>query len=194
LQAHGLLPAGRALRRDGARPGDGIYVTGSLGDGGGGLAVARGLLPGLGEAEQGWLRRRLDYPEPRIAVGIALRGVANAAIDISDGLLADLGHILQRSGVGASVEVDALPLSDALRAAVGAEAALEMALCAGDDYELCFTVPEAGRTELERRAREWECRWTRIGTIEAAAGLRTRRADGSVYAAGSGGYDHFAGG
>ena len=164
------------LLRSGARPGDAIYVTGTLGDAAGALAGAA-VLAG-----------RLDLPEPRVAAGMALRGIATSAIDVSDGLAADLGHVLRASGAGASVEAARLPLSPALLAAFGRERATDLALAGGDDYELAFTVPP----ERERLLAEapLEVPVSRIGTVERGTGLRCLGADGMARPAPRG-YEHF---
>ena len=191
LQAHGFVPPGLALRRDGAKPGDGVYVTGALGDAGLALAVAFGratIAAGLHNDVQA----RLERPEPRLAQGLALRQIASAAIDVSDGLAQDLGHILERSHVGARLEVERLPLSPALSASLDYESALMTALSSGDDYELCFTAPPDRWAQLETVAAAWDCRCTRIGVIEAEPGLRLVRADGSAFRLEQrAGYDHF---
>ncbi len=192
LQAHGFVPPGLALRRDGARPGDGIYVTGTPGDAGLALAAALGGTMVIAEY-QAYIRARLERPEPRIAEGVALRGIASAAIDVSDGLAQDLSHILERSGVGACLEVDRLPLSPALTASLDRDPALRTALAGGDDYELCFTVPLERTARLETAAASWDCRCTRIGVITAEPGLRLVRADGSAFHLERLGYDHFSG-
>jgi thiamine-monophosphate kinase len=163
VQAHGFVPLRRALRRDGAHAGDAIFVSGTLGDAAAGLA----------DRKHTALRARLDRPSPRVALGVALRGVASAAIDVSDGLAADLGHVLDASGVGAALDVDALPTSAALRASVpGAARRRALQLGGGDDYELCFTVPTRRVARVAAIAREQRLRLTRIGTIERARGLR----------------------
>ncbi|MBL8259637.1 MAG: thiamine-phosphate kinase [Candidatus Competibacteraceae bacterium] len=190
LQAHGFVPPGLALRRDGAQPGDGIYVTGTPGDAGLALATAFGKAR-IASGHEGVVQARLERPEPRIAPGLSLRGLASAAIDISDGLAQDLGHILRRSGVGAVVDVERLPLSPALLASLDRDEAATMALAGGDDYELCFTVPLERIARLERAAAAWDCRCTRIGAITAEPGLRLVRADGSEFRLERLGYDHF---
>ena len=190
MQAHGFVPAGAALRRDGARPGDLVYVTGALGDAGLALAVAGGQTTAPTEHHR-YVQARLERPEPRIAQGLALRGIASAAIDISDGLAQDLGHILERSGVGVRLDVAYLPLSPALIASLNQDAALTTALTGGDDYELCFTVPPERIAQLETVAAAWDCRCTRIGAITAEPGLRPIRADGSAFFLERLGYDHF---
>ncbi|HRD65851.1 MAG TPA: thiamine-phosphate kinase [Candidatus Competibacter sp.] len=190
IQAHGFVPPGQALRRDGAKPGDGIYVTGTPGDAGLALAAAYGKTT-VGAAYRAYIQTRLERPEPRIAQGLALRGVASAAIDISDGLAQDLGHLLERSSAGARLEVDQLPLSSALTASLDRDAAIFTALASGDDYELCFTVPPERTAQLEALATDWDCCCTRIGVIAAESGLRLVRADGSTFHLERLGYDHF---
>lgn len=190
LQAHGFIPPGLALRRDGAKPGDGIYITGTPGDAGLALAAAFGKVTVAPEYRDD-VRQRLERPEPRITQGLTLRGVASAAIDVSDGLAQDLGHILERSRVGARLEVDRLPLSPALIASLDRDAAIVTALASGDDYELCFTVPPERAAQLEAAAAGWECRCTGIGVITAEPGLRLIRADGSPFHLERLGYDHF---
>ncbi len=190
IQAMGFVPPGEALRRDGAKLGDVIYVTGTPGDAGLALAAAFGQAT-VAPEHIADVQSRLERPQPRITQGLALRGVASAAIDVSDGLAQDLGHILERSEVGARLTVDRLPLSPALIASLERDAALRMALTGGDDYELCFTVPPEQATRLETLAAGWNCRCTRIGVIEAEPGLRLVRSDGSTFPLERLGYDHF---
>ncbi len=188
IQAHGWVPQGQALRRDGARPGDIIFVTGTLGDAGLALAAALKQID-IPVQHKAYLQARLDRPSPRIQQGRDLRGLASAAIDISDGLAQDLGHILERSQVGARLAVDDLPRSSAL--AVSHDVAIATQLGAGDDYELCFCVPPERVTQLQTLTQSWDCACTRIGIIEAELGLRCCRGDGSDYHIESTGYDHF---
>lgn len=190
LQAHGFVPPGLALRRDGAKPGDGIYATGTPGDAGLALAAAFGKAL-IASGHEVAVQARLERPEPRIAPGLSLRGIASAAIDISDGLAQDLGHILRRSGVGAVLDVERLPLSPALLASLDRDEAATLALAGGDDYELCFTVPPQRILQLESVASAWDCRCTRIGVIAPEPGLRLLRADGSEFRLERLGYDHF---
>lgn len=190
VQIQGLLPAGQALRRHGARPGDGIFVSGNPGDAAAGLAVVQGRLD-CRDDDADYLRRRLNYPTPRVALGLALRGVASAAIDISDGLAADLGHILTASGCGALLQLDALPRSAPLQAALPEQQqAWQMALHGGDDYELCFTVPERDCARIEQA--EWPCPLHRIGTIVADPGLQLHDRHGRCVELDRHGFDHFA--
>lgn len=186
----GEAPAGAALLRSGARPGDDIYVSGgTLGDARLALEVFRGAVALPGTAfEQ--VRRAMELPQPRVALGQALRGLASSAIDVSDGLCGDLGHILARSGVGASLEVDALPRSDILAAQ---DLALQRlcTLSGGDDYELVFTAPAARRAEVQAAAGLAATPVTRIGRIEAQHGLRLLDAQGQVLPLAISSFDHF---
>lgn len=191
IQAHGLVPEDKALRRNGARPGDRIFVTGILGDAGLALAAAQDRET-ISPIHQDYLQARLERPLPRVHEGVSLRGLASAAIDISDGLAQDLGHILERSQVGARLYVDRLPYSQALAETLNRETGLAMMLGSGDDYELCFTVPAQKVGRVRDLARTWECRCTEIGIIETELGLRCQRSDGTPYRTERLGYDHFA--
>jgi thiamine-monophosphate kinase len=191
VQVHGFVEPGRAIRRDGAKPGDLVYVTGTLGDAGLALLAQQGLFVEPGTL--GFLRARLDRPTPRLAEGRALAGLASAAIDVSDGLVADLGHICERSGVGATLHLDRLPCSPAVRAYVDETGDWSVPLSSGDDYELCFTVAEARQTEIEALGTRLACSVTWIGTIDRARGLRCIGPGGDLVHQGFGGYDHFAG-
>ena len=184
VQAHGFVPAGHALRRQGAQASDRIYVTGTLGD--------AGLALRLGDQADPVLQQRLDYPEPRIIAGQLLRDVASAAIDISDGLLADLGHLLEADGLGASVNIDELPRSAAFKAATRQQSLFhELPLSAGDDYELCFTVPEKDCHEMETVLSSQSMEFTAIGVIEQEPGIRCHQANGDLYQTAADGYQHF---
>jgi thiamine-monophosphate kinase len=185
----GEVEPGRALRRDAARVGDDIWVSGELGGAALGLKHLRGEAA-LAPEEASSCLARLHMPTPRVALGRRLIGVAHAAIDVSDGLLADLGHILERSGGGANIEVEALPMAPALRRHPGFM--LSCALAGGDDYELCFTAPAASRAALDILAREPGPGLARIGRIEAAPGLRLVDRAGMPLDIGVSGYDHFA--
>jgi thiamine-monophosphate kinase len=174
LTAHGLLPAGRALRRDGARAGDEIWLTGTLGDAAGALRQWRGQ--GLQSAK---LRYRLDRPTPRVAAGLALRGLASAAIDISDGLAADLGR---------------LPTSRTLAEHFQDESGRwRLQLTGGDDYELCFTAAPAHALAIEQALAACDTPATVIGRIDAGAGLHLLRPDGEPFEVEAAGFQHFSG-
>ncbi|MGE0030000.1 MAG: thiamine-phosphate kinase [Steroidobacteraceae bacterium] len=184
----GIVPAGQALLRSGARPGDDLWVSGTPGDAAAGLAVLQGRLPAQGRARDALLHR-FQLPEPRVALGVALRGIASACIDISDGLAGDLAKLCAASGVGADVESRELPLSAGLCSAAGPEARLGFALSGGDDYELLFTAPAAQRASLA--ALEAGAVLRRIGVISDTAGVRI---DGAAPEREAGhGFDHFAG-
>lgn len=189
----GEVPSGMALRRSGARAGDDIWVSGSLGVAALGLAHLQGKII-LPEDARSSCLAALHQPQPRVALGLALRGIASSAIDISDGLLADLGHILESSDMAAEVRYDRLPMP-LLHASCGNEM-LELAkrcvLAGGDDYELCFTVPVAQREEIEKLADRLRLPLSRIGNIVSGQGCKVRAADGSVITTKESGYDHFA--
>ena len=189
ISVFGEVPAGAALLRSGARAGDDLYVSGTLGDARLALEVFRGRVALEGTAFER-VRRAMEQPEPRLALGLALRGVASSAIDVSDGLLGDLRHILQRSGVGATVEVDAVPRSAVLAAQAPGLQRL-CTLAGGDDYELLFSAPGSPATAVAAAAAAAGVAVTRIGRIEQAAGLRLVDADGRAVADGFGSFDHF---
>ena len=192
LGIHGFVPAGRALKRSGAKPGDWIYVTGTPGDSAAGLAILQNRLTVADASDADWLVKRHLRPTPRVLHGQALRDRASAAIDLSDGLTSDLGHILKASGVGARVELDAFPLSEPLRRNVEPEQALRWALAGGEDYELCFTVPELNRGTLDVALNNLGAPFTCIGQIVAESeGLQFIR-NGALVALDWKGYDHFA--
>ncbi len=192
----------QALLRSGARPGDDIYVSGTLGDARLALEVFRGTatVPADIFAQA---RVRMEQPTPRVALGLALRGVATAAIDVSDGLLGDLGHVLKASGVGATIDT-AIAINliasrtyqsragDRFDAPIAPELRLSCVLAGGDDYELAFTAPAAVRDAVQAASRASATPVTRIGRIEAASGLRLVDADGQAVAGRFASYDHFA--
>lgn len=190
LQVAGYVPRAAALRRTGARPGDLVFVTGILGDAGLGLAVVQGRLA-LSAPDAEAVLARLNRPQPRVEAGVALRGYASSAIDVSDGLAADLGHILADNGVGATIDVERLPVSPAYRAHPDVTDGWRLALSAGDDYELVFTAPPRLRAEIENRCAGLGLPVTCIGAIETAAGLRCRLPDGALLSLDTPGWDHF---
>ena len=192
VQVMGEVPAGQALRRDRARAGEDVWVSGALGDAA--LALAAGRLR-LAPRERRALAAKLDMPAPRLALGIALRGVARSAIDVSDGLLADLGHICERSRVGAVVHFERIPVSPTLGRYRDRAVARAAVLAGGDDYELVFTAPHGQRDAIARISRRLRVRLTRIGSIS-----RRRRqhpavtvldAGGRPLALAETGYKHF---
>lgn len=193
LTAVGEVPNGRMIRRGGAKPGDALFVTGTLGDGALGLTVSRGGLPALAPAEREELRRRYLLPDPRVTVGPRLLGLAHAALDVSDGLLADLGHICAVSKVGARIEAASLPLSGPARHAIESDSGLiEAALGGGDDYEILFAAPESRAAEIGRIAADTGVPITRIGHIvDAAEGVSAVDAAGRPVAAKRLGFRHF---
>jgi thiamine-monophosphate kinase len=184
---HGFVPQGAALTRAGAQVGDGVYVTGTLGDAAAGLRQ-QSSKPGCDPQ----LLERLHRPAPRAAQGLRLRGRATACIDVSDGLAADLRHICVASGVGAQIDADALPASPELIAAFGMDERRALQLAGGDDYELCFTAPEALAYDLLRDLAESGCAATRIGRIVADAGVDVRDAHGNPVELPKRGWEHFA--
>jgi thiamine-monophosphate kinase len=192
IQVIGLSPYGMAIRRDGARPGDLIFVTGSIGDAGLGLAAIRGER-GLDSSRLDYCLTRLNEPSPRITAGLALRDIASAAIDISDGFSTDLKRILNASHVGACVELTSIPLSPAARAVFGNEIDWNLVLAAGDDYELLFTVPADRVQVLKQRFLAMDCGVTHVGYIEKRTGLRYTVDGGACALTIVPGYDHFAG-
>jgi thiamine-monophosphate kinase len=189
ITVFGEVPAAAALRRDSALAGDDIWVSGTLGDARLALAGYRGECE-LDDATQGLAGVRMHAPVPRVALGLKLRGVAHAAIDISDGLLGDLQHILDRSRVGASLLIDQLPLGAALAHQPLARRR-HFALAGGDDYELCFTVAPDRRDAVLNAARAAAVPVSRIGSIEAVPGLRLSTDDGQPFHADFASFDHF---
>jgi thiamine-monophosphate kinase len=192
LGIHGFVPAGRALKRAGAKPGDWIYVTGTPGDSAAGLAILQNRLQVADATDREYLLKRHLRPTPRILQGQALRDLASAAIDLSDGLISDLGHIVKASACGARVDLDALPWSDAMTRHVEPEQALRWALSGGEDYELCFTVPELNRGALEVAMGQLGVAFTCIGQMSAdVEGVHFMR-NGTPVTFDWKGYDHFA--
>jgi thiamine-monophosphate kinase len=185
LTAIGEVPKGKVLLRNGARSGDDIWVSGTLGDAALGLAVLQGALE-VAEPVRARLVKRYRLPQPRVALGQALRGLAHAAIDISDGLLADLGHIVETSGLGAAIRADLLPLS-----AADLPGAQDAALSGGDDYELLFTAPPSQRDAIGGLARKLALPLTRIGQMQATPGIRVLDATGAEVHPARTGWQHF---
>jgi thiamine-monophosphate kinase len=192
----GEVPPGQALRRDGAQPGDDVWVSGVLGSAALALAYRQGRLF-MEQIDAARVLPALYLPTPRVALGIALRGTASAAIDISDGLLGDLSHILERSQagtapIGARLEFAALPTLPVAQAYLHEKVARDCVLAGGDDYELCFTAPATRRDAVAAAAQATGVPVTRIGHITAAPGLTVVDADGQPLILDKTGYDHFA--
>ncbi len=187
----GEVPPGQALRRDGAQAGDDVWVSGVIGSAALALAYRQGCLF-MEQIDAAKVLPALYLPTPRVALGIALRGIASSAIDISDGLLADLGHILQRSQLGATLEFAALPTLPVAQAYLHEKVAVDCVLAGGDDYELCFTAAPDKRDAVQSAAETAGVAVTRIGQILAAPGLTVIDADGQPLPIEHTGYDHFA--
>ena len=189
LTAFGTVAGDACLTRAGAGEGDDIYVSGTVGDATLGLRAVRGGLADLTPEDHAALAERFRLPEPRLALGAALVGVATCAIDVSDGLVADLGHLCEESGVAARINADAVPLSAAARRAIdGGEAAIADLVTGGDDYELLFCAPPSERGAIEAIGRRLELAVSRIGTIEHGQGVTVVDADGQPLALGRAGY------
>lgn len=186
VTVHGVVEEGRALRRDGARVGDDLWISGTLGDAAAALSQWR-----AGGAAEPFLRARLDRPTPRIALGAALAGIATACIDVSDGLLADLGHLCIASGVGAEVRLDALPASPALAALFTDETRHVLQAGGGDDYELCFTAAPEQAEAVRTAADLAGTPVTRIGRIVDGAAVRALLAESNEWTPPQHGYEHF---
>lgn len=193
----GFVAVGQALRRSGAQPGDILFVSGTLGDAARGLqhelaqgGIADGEALATDRSRAAALRQRFLYPSPRLSLGVALSDLASACIDISDGLAADAGKMAAASGCGALIDADSLPLSLALRADVGDQTAIELALTGGDDYELCFAVPPGRLDVLKRKLPMAQHGYQCIGELCAERGVRVRQA-GQFIELNRAGFDHF---
>ena len=190
---YGEVPGTAMLRRAGARAGDIVCVSGTIGDGGFGLEESLRPHAGLTPAQRRFLVGRYRLPEPRSGLGPLLRGIASAALDVSDGLVQDLGHIARQSGVRLTIRAGEAPLSAAGRAIVrGDPAALGRALGAGDDYEIAFTVPPRRLAAVQAASRRAGVEVTAIGVVERGVGVRVVGPDGADMALAAGGFDHFA--
>jgi len=189
IQVHGAVEPDKALLRSGARAGDLIFTTGCVGDGAGALAVIKQELE-VGKSAFNYLMQHYYRPEPQIAAGSLLVGLATSAIDISDGLLADLGHICTESGVGAELRLEQLPLSDPLKKLVPREQAFDWALAGGDDYQLCFTLPKQNLPRLEQLIDQHKLEAHHVGEVVQGSGI-TCLHKGELFEVGSHGYQHF---
>lgn len=187
----GAVAPGHALRRDGARPGDALWVSGTIGDGALGLDALTGRLSGLGAEAQAHLARRYRLPEPRLALGAALVGVASACMDVSDGLVQDVGHLARGAGLAAVIEAARVPLSEAAAAAVAADPALlARCLTGGDDYELAFAAAEEAEAAVRAAAARSGVAVTRIGRFAEGAGVRVAAEGGATMPLARGGWSH----
>jgi thiamine-monophosphate kinase len=195
ITVFGSVPPQSALRRDAAQPGDDIWVSGTLGDARASLGVQRDEWS-ADASDAATFRRAMELPEPRVALGLALRGVARAALDLSDGLAGDLMHILERSHVNATVDADALPRSDALRR-LAMDIQRRCTIAGGDDYELCFTAPPSARAEVVAAGQQARVPVTRVGTItpldaaDAVPAISWHDASGAPLTLTLQGFDHF---
>lgn len=190
IQIAGEVPSGAALLRSGGRPGDDIWVSGELG------AAATAVMHRLGRVElppklRGECDLRLDLPVPRVSLGLRLRGLASAALDISDGLVADLGHICERSGCGAEIDFSRVPYPHGL-SCLPEDLLLQAVLAGGDDYELCFTAPVSARAAIEMTGFDLGMTLTRIGSLVEGSNVRVLRDDGTALDLPRAGFDHFS--
>jgi thiamine-monophosphate kinase len=191
ITAFGFVRQGRMPRRNGAHPGDDIYVTDTVGDSGGGLAIFRRESHTLTERQRDYLIGRYRLPAPPLALAPLLPGLASASVDVSDGLIADLGHVAKASGVRLAIDAAAIPRSDALRAFWGdGEAAIVRAATAGDDYQVAFTASSSNRDAVMTAAHDASVTVTRIGVAEAGEGITLLQGDRPL-AVPQAGYRHF---
>lgn len=190
IQVHGFTPVGKAVTRKDAKPGDLIYVTHTLGEAGLALQHIQGQVQLSSSVFESMLIQ-LNRPFPRIKEGLLLRLYATAMIDLSDGLLADIGHILKQSQVGALIEVDKLPVAEDLKRSLDSTAALKLALTAGDDYELCFTIPAQKKEEVEQLMHAELCPITCIGQITSTGQLELMHGNQPIAIGSMQGYSHF---
>ena len=196
LTAVGMVPGNTALLRSNARSGDHVWLSGTVGDSALGLLVARGEGESLSETDAGFLLDRYRLPQPRVTLGPRLRGLAHAAMDVSDGLLGDLGHICRASAVGAEIEAERLPLSPAARAALaaGLGEGLSTIVSGGDDYEILFTAPPEAESALDGLSAELGLPLTRIGRVVPGERAMLLDGQGRAIELTKGGYNHFSGG
>ncbi len=191
ITAFGDVVCGEALRRSGAIAGDIVYVSGTVGDGAVGLSVATGGLKSLSVQNRDYLRRRYTRPEPRVALGQKLRDVAHAAIDISDGFVADLNHIAECSDVSIEIEAAKIPLSDAVRAALNnGVASMDHVLTGGDDYELAVSVPDSAKNNMASLAKSLDLQLTEVGRVCQGFGVRVLDKNGADISPAKKGYVH----
>jgi thiamine-monophosphate kinase len=191
VQVLGHVPRTGALRRTGGRSGDALFVSGTPGDAAAGLGLEQG---GLGVADPDdarYLRERFRFPTPRVELGLRLRTLASACIDVSDGLLGDASKLARASGCGAQLQLEDVPVSPALERLAGYSRARELALSGGDDYELCFTIPPARLERLQTELPPQQWRYRRIGTLCEGSDVQVR-AQGALIQVSTAGYEHFS--
>lgn len=194
IQVFGSVPKGKAIIRSGAKAGDSIYVTGSLGEGAAALILfddSADIADRVGQVKQDLLLKRFYRPEPRLSEGLRLRNLASAALDISDGLLADLGHIAESSGLGAEVHFGQLPVAPWLKTLAEPTLVTKWALSGGDDYELCFTVPQDNCPAVETLIDQGELSACCIGQMTTGSGVRCFDKQGNLVELETKGYQHF---
>jgi len=192
VTAFGHVAAGGMRTRTGAKPGDEVWITGTIGDGAFGLLAAQGSLPQASAEDQAYLANRYHLPQPRLEFGVRLGALASAGLDVSDGLIADLGHLLNASGTGARIDIGRVPLSPALWGLIaGDPVLLRQAVTGGDDYELCFTAPPAASQDIRALAAESGLKVTVIGQVTREQGLCVTGLDGTPMTFEAGGYRHF---
>jgi len=191
VTVHGLIPKGQALRRNGARAGDAVLVSGTLGDAAAALRYRNGA-DGMSVQSRASLQARLDRPQPRVTLGILLRDFASSCIDISDGLLADLGHVAAASGIGIEIDASRLPASPALLDQVPAEQRPALQLAGGDDYELAFTVAPERIPMLQQAVARESMQITHLGRAVAGSGVRALDSEGRPLDPPRSGWEHFA--
>jgi thiamine-monophosphate kinase len=190
VTAHGFVQPGTALRRSGAMVGDQVFVTGTLGDAALALHARQGEYSSASDLTQ--LEQHLDRPQPRLAVGNYLVGVANSAIDISDGLIADLGHICEQSGVAANLSVEQIPVSLQVKEYLQQGGGWDLVVAGGDDYELCFTLSPEKAGLLDELRQYLDCDITKVGDIVSGQGVSCIMGDGTVMDSSDSGYQHFS--
>lgn len=191
LTVLGEAPSDQALRRDGAKEDDDIWVSGTLGDAALGLAIRQDRYVAL-DADRHLAIDRLELPTPRNNLGLALRGLATAAIDISDGLLADLGHLCERSALGANIRLAQVPMSDSMRGLEDESIRRGFILSGGDDYELCFTAPHTAHANIRELQEQLGLPLTCIGTMRSGQGVTVLDESGLPVSLAVGGFDHFS--
>jgi thiamine-monophosphate kinase len=192
VTAFGIVPCGRMIRRKGARPRDAVFVSGTIGDAGAGLAVLKGEGVGLSDLDRSALISRYQLPEPRVSLGPQLLGLASSALDVSDGLLADLGHIANVSEVRIAIDAGRIPVSSSTRALWGqGQEAVIRAATSGDDYEIAFTAPASARSRLEELSRTSGVAISEIGRVEAGSGVHLLDQRGKEIPVPRTGFTHF---